>query len=262
MIDYLKPISGKHSIAKVISTVFFPQEVLKPEQLFEKISNSFDNKYVKKGTIISHELILDKSTNETITQKKEKIIGFIFEEFDSNGKVKNILKLENIRNQYSLRFETRSYTDWNDFKNRFILDFNIISRAQQLFIEAFSLTYVDEFEWTDKSQIDTKSIFRKESELISSRFLNSLNSNIIFQNQIVTKDYLSEERIELSFNNIFKRIMINHQLANKLDDIYSLEKLLSDGGLISRFDDAHDKNKELLQDLLLKKVQEKIGLIK
>lgn len=262
MLNFLSPVSENHSIGRAISTVFFPQEVLKPELLFNKIRDNFNGKYAKKGPLITRDIIIENKNNQTITKRKEQITGFVFEEFDKQGKLKNVLKLENAGKQFSLRFETRSYDNWSDFKDSFINDFQVVSNAQNMFIEAFSLTYIDEFRWLSDNKIPTEKIFNSESELISNRFLDSINGNMVLHNQSVSRGYLSEERIDISFSNDLKRVSLNHQAVNKLDDIYSLEELLKDGSLISRFDDAHQRNKNFLKENLTKEVQMLIGLIK
>ena len=43
MLEGLVPVSGKHSIKRVIATIFIPQAFLKPEDVFEKVELAFSS---------------------------------------------------------------------------------------------------------------------------------------------------------------------------------------------------------------------------
>ena len=257
--QYLIPVSGEHSISRVIVTFFLPQPFLKPRDIFEKLKN--DKNYTKyQRRNLTKLRKIDLTNNQNITNEIEN--GFVFEEFDiQTGKLKNIFRiLNNSEKQASISLETRIYKDWKSFKSRVIKDIKSFSDTFEFYVEALSLSYIDEFIWnsTDK-RIDVNSIFSKESEILNTRFKNSDNGTLILisQNDVTNK---KEEKTEISFSNKIKRVTINHQYADKFDSLETFEKLNNAKVLTNSLDNAHKSNKDILKDVLSIKSQKLINL--
>jgi hypothetical protein len=55
MLYNLYPVTGKHSINRSTISLYLPQEVIKPEKLFEKLNNDgyFSSKYQRRNLIHS-----------------------------------------------------------------------------------------------------------------------------------------------------------------------------------------------------------------
>lgn len=260
MLESLKPISENHSISRVIASIFVPQNFLKPQDIFEKTKSlegfqSYQKKMELSATTIS---IADKSVNFS----ENKIRGFIFENYDEKGEIKNIFRLENVKDAQSvISLETRKYVDWNGFRTQFESDIKTLASKSSFYVEAISLTYVDEFIWTNKTtSIDVKSIFEIESEFLNKKFMTSKNGSLILISQGINGLQNYEEKTEISFSNDIKRIIINHQYAIKLKDIQLFEKLNTGNDFFDLFELPHDENKKILRNVLTKECQDLINL--
>lgn len=259
MLEFLKPISGEHSVSRVVAVVHVPQIFLKPQNIFDKINESSNlSKYQKKGMMKVKRIDV---TNQNVgISKDEHEIGFILEEFENSGKLENIFKLENINDRQSnILLENRIYSDWDLFLSRFITDINEVAKISEIFIEAISLIYVDEFIWESETDIDVTSIFNTESELINKKFINSPNGTFIsITQEKIEENGDLEEKVEVAFSNRIKRISIGHQCAIKFSkiEVYSQE---ANDVLKKQFNLAHERNKTVLKDVLS---QEVLKLIK
>lgn len=260
MLNNLIPVSGKHSISRVIANVFIPQVFIKPQDVFNNVKDlQWFVKYQKKGLLNSATINIKNNSFDISREQEPK--GFIFEEYDSKGLVENILKVDNIKdNQSIISFESRKYLDWKAFKIRLLRDITELSVKNNFYIDAISLTYIDEFRWSDvENNIDVKSIFNIESELINQKFLVSKNGTLILIAQGKNeKNYNFEEKTEVSFNNDVKRIILNHQYAIKLDDLKLFSEFKDD--FLNLYDIAHEENKKILKDLLTIECQSLINL--
>lgn len=256
----LVPISGSNSISRVIATIFLPQPFLKPKDVFAKLSIlSKFNTYQKKNLTSKQTINIH---NESFNLSNEDNNGFIFEEFDIDGKTDNIIRVENNNNQALITFESRKYSTWELTRERLINEINEIAQHIDLYIDAISLTYVDEFIWKSKEDIDVTNIFNENSELLNKKFLKAHNGTLVLITQTNQSGKLNfiEEKTEVVFHNELKRIIINHTCALKLSEIsiYLEEKDSSDIKLY--FDNAHTSNKTILKDLLTIENQKLIGL--
>ncbi len=258
----LTPISGNHSISRVIAQFFLAQSFAKPEFILNKInSNNKLTSYQKKGVLSSKTINI---ANNSLNVSDHSNNGFLFEEFGVNGKSVNVLKVENTNNnKASISIENRKYSDWLTFKEKFIKDVGDLSDMFDVYIEAIGLTYIDEFIWNSDEVIDIKSIFNVASDLINKKFIESYNGTIISVSQsghMSAADFV-EEKTEIAFNNTSKRIVINHTYAMKLSDIMVFSRTENVEDFIGYFDKAHLANKNILKDILTEEVKEKISLV-
>jgi len=260
MLEGLVPISGKHSISRVVATLFIPQIFLKPENVFEKIQGLKEFRMYQKKTLIKPTTISIKEGSLGITSNQ--ISGFVFEEYDETGKLKNVLKLENVNeNQSMLTLENRIYTNWTDFKTKFIADIKSLSNKIEIYLNAVSLTYVDEFIWEKNDElIDVDSIFNADSSLLNMQFKKSKNGALILVTQGNNGNFDYEEKTEVSFNNDIKRIAMSHQFAVKLDSLKLFNELAERGHFDYFYDEAHKMNKKVLKDIFSVECQKLIGL--
>ena len=152
MLNNLHPILGGHSVNRSTISLYLPQEVIKPEKLFDKINKDdyFPSKYQRRNLIHSRVISIknEKNSLSIIDEKlNENIVGFVFEQFNLEGELENILTLQNDNNKTLISFETRKYIRWENFFNRFLEDFGKLAIKHEFYFEALSLTYIDEFIW-------------------------------------------------------------------------------------------------------------------
>ena len=123
MLNNLQPILGGHSVNRSTISLYLPQEVIKPEKLFDKINKDehFSAKYQRRNLIFSRVISIknEKNALSIIDEKSnENVVGFIFEQFNIEGEVENILTLQNDNNKTLISFETRKYIRWENFLNK------------------------------------------------------------------------------------------------------------------------------------------------
>ncbi|NOJ75697.1 TIGR04255 family protein [Empedobacter stercoris] len=252
------PISKDHSISRVSANIFLPQSLIKPDTVFRNLnaSNLLSN-YQKKGVASSKTINLDNNGFQIST---DEIAGFVFEEFNNIGKSVNVFKVENLNNKTKaqISFETQEYTRWHSFKERYFNDLESLIKVFNFYIEAISLNYVDEFTWNSNLKIPVESIFNTDAELLNSNFTNSHNGTLVIISQSERKadENFKEEKTEILFNNDIKRVIINHTYAIKLEDIKEYDKDL----LETLFNEAHEKNKDLLNKILTQEIKDQINL--
>lgn len=264
MVEYLRPASKKHSITKVRASIILPQPIIRPDELFQHLKmqpefQRYQKKTVKKTRTIEINHLFNVDFSKAAEQ--EKIEGFTFEEFSDEGSLINYLTLQNEENHCTLSFETRMYTRWDDFFNRFKEDLIFMSNYLRLYVHIISLTYVDEFIWVHPSKIPVGKIFDSKSDLISGKFLGSENGSLILVSQV--SEEKTEEKTEIAFNNRLKRVTISHQYVERLDskNIHSVQELIDSNSFDYKFNSAHDSNKSMLNNLLSSEVKERISLI-
>ncbi len=257
--QHLKPISRNHSISRVIATFYLPQSFLKPKDVFDKLkgNNNYTNYQRRNLTKIRTININDK--NSGFANEKEN--GFVFEEFYiKTGRLKYIFRIQNIKDkQASIALETRIYENWNKFKKRVFKDVSNFYDSFNVYIEAISLNYIDEFIWDSTEKIDVHSIFNENSKLLNERFKSSDNGTLILISQNDSADTI-EEKTEVSFSNRVKRITINHQYAKKFESLETFKELYDNNILEKNFDKAHTSNKDILKDILSEDSQKLINL--
>jgi uncharacterized protein (TIGR04255 family) len=261
-IEGLVPASGKHAITKVIATIFIPQAFLKPENIFERVKDLDDFKVYQKKSKLRPTTI---SINNNMPRvQKNSVTGIVFEQYGEDGKLLNSLTINNIKenSQAIIAFENRSYPDWELFFKRFVKDINCLASSFDIYTNAISLAYVDEFIWNKAEMINIDDIFNKKSELLNKKFRESKNASLVMSSQGEINDSSNnyEEKTEIAFNNDLKRIVIHHHYAIMLNDIELYENSENKELFRSYYDIAHDNNKMVLKDILSKESCELINL--
>lgn len=263
MLDFLIPISKNHSIERCIVSMYLPQEIINIKGLFDKLNldKHFSSNYQRRIVLQTKTFNVKTDNNgfEINENNDDVVAGFIFEQFNKNGELENSIRLQNENNKSFINFETRNYIRWENFINNFLVDFNSLIKHNEFYFEALNLTYIDEFIWTSNEKIPVTEIFKIDSELINSKFINSKNGTIIILSQ--EEDLNVEERTELSFNNEVKSIQIIHQYANKFKKNIESKDLIASDLLIKSLNIAHLSNKEMLSSLLTEQVKNHIKLI-
>jgi uncharacterized protein (TIGR04255 family) len=260
MLEHLKPISQNHSISKAVATIFIAQPIIRPDLVLEKLNSKNVFPDYQKKTLSHLTTVQVNIDNQTILEDQNKRInGFMLESFDEKGKIQYIFRLQNgeDNNPSIIAFETRSYTTWENFYQKFKNDFSILSNEYNFFINAISLTYIDDFNWKSEELIPVNEIFNIDSEFLNQKFLDSRDGIITLFTQ---QNDQSEERTEITFSNRVKKILINHQFAKKLNNLESSNEYLNLDSFRQNFDEAHDANKDILRSLLSAEVQEIIKL--
>ncbi len=255
----LKPINNKHSINRVEATIYTPQLLVKPNNIFKKI---YDNNgfltYQLRSPILAKALNI---TERNIEVKASETVGFIFEQFNDKGRSINSLKIENQQNRCVINFKNREYTDWQEFINRFKSDIIQLINYYPFYAEAIALEYTDEFIWASDSTINLENVFNNTNGYFSQKFLESFNGvqTILSQTDIADSNNYREEKTDIMVDNNLKRVFINHKYITKFNDAVSISEENFKELQIS-LEEAHSANKSLLREILTEQTQELISL--
>ncbi len=263
MLDHLIPVSKSHSIGKVVATVYLPQSIIKPKDIFDKMNEDAEikNRYPKRNLLHTQSIEINEQKN-TLNRQKD-INGFIFESFDERGRLKNILLLQNQNdNKATFSFETRQYSNWDNFFKDIITEFKLFSEFYTFYVAAISLNYNDHFTWVNDSRIPVEEIFNTNSELIPNKFLKSHNGSLTLTSQELDENMNTgfEERTEISFSNTIRKVIINHHYVKRFDELESADNMLNRNGFKIAYEEAHAVNKQVLKDILSQEVQGRINL--
>ncbi|NDI97992.1 TIGR04255 family protein [Flavobacterium sp. LaA7.5] len=261
MLKHLIPISENHSIGKVVATFYLAQEILKPDVYYNELKDKEKFKKYQKKSLTSSQKITVGNSIKDISIDHDKESGLIFEKFNDDGLLKNIISIQNEveQNRATISYETRNYSTWDDFFRNLTDDILTIYETKDFYTKAIRLNYVDEFAWESSEKIEVDSIFNVNSELMNKKFLHSENGTILMLSQ--NRALNIEERTEISFNNRIKKILINHQYVCIFEQILSSKDMIKNGLAKHEFNQAHDSNKDMLNDLLTEDVRRLIGLI-
>lgn len=263
MLEHLIPVSQKHSIGKVTATIFLPQKMIKPESIFNKLNEEPQYKFNYQKRNLTHIHTFDiNSKNSTLNKQTKDKTGFIFENFDERGRLRNIFRLHNQNdNQAILSFETRNYSTWENFFKEMFSDVDLFSKNFPFYISAISLNYNDSFTWVSEPPIPVNEIFNIDSELISTKFLKSDNGTTTLLSQSLDANTGYEEMTEISFSNTVKKVIINHNYVKRFDNLEFSPEMLHNGLFQNSYNSAHQINKDILKDILSVEIQQRIGLI-
>jgi hypothetical protein len=252
MLKGLKPISGSHSIKNAEAQIFIPQSFVAVDEDFKKFQtinlfNSFQKKGLIKPTTIS-------INNKGLGVEQSQVSGYIFERFESDGSLKDVFRVENINNNNRsvLSLSTRKYSRWGNFKDEQLkLVYQSLEELKP-YINAVSFTYLDEFDWAGETNIPVYDIFNSESELLNIKFLDSRNGTLVLISQGLTEEenLITEEKVELSFNNDLKKVQISHQFLVKFKAPLRILKIEEAQSLEKYFDIVHKEHKKILNHLL------------
>lgn len=253
-----EPISKEHSISRVTANLFLAQNIIKPKDILDKLTaENLLVKYQRKGLGLNKQI---NFANNNFQLVNEEVVGFLLEEFNDSGKSINSLKVENIGDLSKARisFETKFYTRWANFVERFNIDIEDLKKVFPFYVEAISLNYIDEFNWNSQTKIPIDEIFNTESDLLNSNFIDSHNGTLIVISQSEPKSgsRVYEEKTEILFNNVLKKVIINHTVGIKLEDYK-----LWNSDIRELFNEAHNKNKDLLKKILKDSIKHQIQLV-
>ncbi|MFC2110547.1 TIGR04255 family protein, partial [Bacteroidota bacterium] len=241
--------------------LFVPQTFIQPEDDFQILKDSglFDS-FQKKGLINPTQISINKG-NLGVNQSQ--ITGFVFEKIEETGGVKDIFKLDNVpeSNRSVITISTKKYTRWSAFKEEQLSTMLEAASFLGPYVSAIGFTYVDVFKWEESGPIPVKEIFNTESELITQKFLNSVNGTLTLISQGGSKNLKTEEKTEMVFNNDIKRVHVLHQFVIKLNGFKKINNN-NTSDLISLFDNAHSEHKNFIDSVLSSKCKKSIHFVK
>lgn len=259
--EILHPSNEKHSVKEAVISLFFDQPIKNPEK-FEGLLTNGLSKYFKSFNAENEvQFQISNQVNEIVQSQPQlkKDVGFRFSSFQE-AKLATVLQARNEVGRHFMSYHTLVYDDWDIFFPDFLDIAKVISAFQpEIAVQAFSLHYIDEFNWSKDIEIELSRIFREDSDYLPSAFFKSqlVNYNLTTLNK--EPEYF--DRLDLTRSDIVQQVLtISHNLTRKLDNTTPLSALLEGEQIALVLNDAHLKNKNLLINILTQDVCDIIKL--
>lgn len=250
LLTNLQPISKEHSIKEAVLTVFLASKIMKPKDYGQLINSDLKSEFQQFEALSQTQIKLEQQ-NVTIQQQED--AGFKFVGFN-NGKPAKILRGMNEENRYFFSFHCFDYGQWSSFKQKFLEFVRILDKFQPgCFVQAYSLLYIDEFNWIDTKGYSSEFIFNKHSEFLPKDFFNSKNVvyNINMEKEIDGNKCSDRLDVIVTDKLVNKNIIVSHNQTFELSEINKITALIGEQSFAAVLNKAHIRNKDLLKDVLI-----------
>lgn len=262
--EFIEPCNKDHSIKEAVITVFLAGPILKPARFEKLIENELKDQFHQFQKLSNIELQIQhnfSSSLNQITNNRDDDGGFLFLGFEK-GKISRILQARNENNRNYISFHSQNYKRWSDFYKDYIKSIQAISTNHpDLFVNAISLHYVDQFNWIANDKVNLGMIFN-EGKWLPEIFFESEISTYQISTKTEFNSINYSNRIEINVtDNFTKEITISHNITRVLDDLANLADLISSIDFESTLQKEHNYNKSVLKDILTDPVQKMINLL-
>ena len=262
-IHSLTPISEAHSIKEAVITFFLASKLFKPERYNSLLNSDFKDDFRQFEIVKRLQIKMQPGSSEI---REVEDAGFKFVGFDTSGRKSKVIQGINEDNRSFFSFHSLQYSDWKDFSSSVKNHASSLTNIQKgLYVMAYSLHYIDEFNWSDKNDFDAGLIF-KDSEYIPKDIRNAsiLDYNMNLDKKDNGKNYFDRLGIKFQDQMTQKLITISHNITfiTEQDPILLEDAVKDNNMVISNLEYAHDKNKNLLRDILKDEVLVMIKLQK
>lgn len=253
----LKPVSEKHSVKEAVITLFLANPIIKPERFEALIKDKFKDKFQKFEKLNQVQFQFKGNDGGSVESTAPSIlenVGFKFQRFEE-GKTVTALQGVNELLRNFISYHSLDYSDWDlflpDFKSVMI---EVANFHPELFVNAFSLHYIDEFLWDSEEEILPNHIFNENSILLPKEFFSCRLNN--YQLTTFKNDKFEYfDRLEIQVDEGPKKfITISHNVIHSLNENIALNKLVESAELKDMLDHAHLLNKKTLVSILSKEV--------
>lgn len=253
--DQIRPISGTHSIKEVVASVILATPIIKPERFKKLIDLNLKDKFhqFEVAERWGGEASIQDGKFQVTSPELEENVGFRFLSYEG-GERKSILAGINEEKRSYIAYHAFSYQDWKSFYNEYTYCLEALNEqhSSELFIRAFNLQYVDQFQWVDKkNQIDANVLFNNGCKYLPTMFFESkmIDYKMVANNEEDGVAFL--DRLEIKIVSKFNPIIqITHSYVQPLTETSDFKKLVDEGNFKKSMDFAHNHNKSILSDIL------------
>lgn len=261
----IQPINGNHSIREAVISLFLANPILKPSRFRQLLEGSYGDVFQEFELMTQLEVQIQKHNDgkNAPVFRHDPEAGFKFSNFDK-GKPSRVLQGVNEYGRTFVSYHNLNYERWKpfyeDYKSQIV---DLSSVQSDLFINAFSLHYIDELLWIDSdSEIDLELILKKDHKKIPLDLFQSSNPIFNLTAEKVINEVTYYDRLEIQVrSNIQPTVVISHNVTEALQDEVQLSDLFGTTSFENKLEDMHNYNKNLLGDILTDPIQRLIGLI-
>lgn len=262
--EHLHSSAAGHSVKEAVISFFVRPRIEKPESYKKLIEEKgfIGKRYAKFEPVkeISFSLNVNK-TNTELRQVSD--AGFKFIAY-KNGSTSDIIQGINEPRRSVFTFNTLAYEGWQSYLESTM---NVVKEladfGQQYWVTAYSLMFIDEFFFDDKSAYSASELFNLQSRYLpmgieDSSFVDfCLNLNRekedrrYVENMVIKVFDRNDQKVVQIIDNIS---FIQDHDQKMFADLVKEEKPLDDLCF------AHNENKQMLCDLLTQEIAKSIGL--
>jgi uncharacterized protein (TIGR04255 family) len=265
-LENLIPYSKNNAISETVFTLFLEQPIVKPEEFVINANTVFNGFFHQNQLITSRNISINELGKPQ--NVSDEISGFLFKYFE-NGNERWLLKADKFGEIQRVSLHCLLYKDWNDYKSNVLKIFKEISDFRKdLFVRAYSLSYIDQFDWMEDSEPPMNEIF-KQSEMLPNILLKS-NETWNYSVQITKKSEINN--IEKSYTDRIDaalrkketnyNILLAHNTIQELNSPETINNLFNDSLIDTLLDFAHKNNKKIVNTILTEPVTHKMGMNK
>ncbi len=271
-LDNLIPFKKEHSISEAVFSFFLPNKILDPHRFEtllkpgEPFAELFQSFKVLEGFQIGMNL-QPQNVGEVKTDfKKTGDDGFQFESYREGALDWLVRYGPNQRGPVALSFHSLNYPGWQDFYDKvFKFISGIVQIDNSIYAQAYSLNYIDQFDWIGDSFPPNEQIFNSNSKYIPQLIFeidkewNYSTTNI---RKVGAQNITENINIGVEFvvNNKYNLYIIHH-VASMFEEIKNLREMCEGReDLKKSANSMHDLNKIFLKDLLTTEVLTKINI--
>jgi uncharacterized protein (TIGR04255 family) len=255
----LRPIKNRHSIREAVISVFLQSPIPSPLRFKNLLSNEIPE-FQKFDPVNLFTLELRHEPGQKSSKYAESPdIGFRLTKL-SSGDPEFIIQGINEGQRQFFSFHFLNYSSWSDFIELTKKYLSLLSKFQPgLQMIAFSLHYVDEFDW-ELEKLSPSKIFNNTSNLLPQHFIDSNNSKFSFLIEKIRNGDTYIDRLDLEVSSNTEKVILSNNLIKELPNGTLPDELFSDN-IFSLLEFFHVQNKENLRQILSNDVLSLIGLL-
>lgn len=268
MLKKLVTYSKDNAIAEATFSLFLDKSISKSQD-FEELLNYGLKDFFHQFQIVEEKNVALQDNNYEISTRSN--AGFIMTGFE-NDKRRWVIQTRDTPVYPTLSIHCLKYKNWEDFFEtvKKIL-FSISKFRSNIYVNFFSLSYVDKFNWLDQ-QLPVMSEIFKANQFLPEAVLNTnqvwTSSLVINKDKLMKNDtnFSYTDKIDIStYRNPEKdyySINLVHNTILSFGTTEKLEKLLETKTLSKALEFCHTNNKVVVKSILQKPVLEKMGILK
>lgn len=262
--DHLHSSAAGHSVKEAVISFFVRPRIEKPESYKQLIENNgyIGERYAKFEPVkeISFSLNVNKNNTEL---RQVNDAGFKFIAY-KNGSTSDIIQGINEPRRSVFTFNTLAYERWHGYLESSMNAVKELAQfGQQYWVTAYSLMFIDEFYFDDKSAYSASELFNLNSNYLPTGIADSSFVDFCLN---LNKEKSGKRYVENMVIKVFDRN--NQKVVQIIDNISFIQDnnqklfidLIEEGNAREDLCFAHNENKQMLCDLLKQEIVKSIGL--
>jgi len=258
--------ASNNALSEATLALFIEQPLVKLEEFELLLKDDLKELFQEFNLQVSKTVSFSVSKSKISVE--DNITGFLINGYE-DGKKRWVLQAKPTHPYYSISIHCLLYKGWSDYKEILLEILKKISTLRKgIFTRALSLTYVDQFNWLEEEFPSANLIFKDSKFLPKSIF----DSNKPWQFGLEIKhERTYKEKHTLEYLNKIEtfirkvdeanyNIGLIHNTVCEIQEIETIENLLSQKAFNEHLEFAHNNNKKVIKSILKNEVLSKMGI--